>query len=424
MAIRINTEKPQIKNRLNTLSSHDIPYAPIARHRTGLSLGITAALLPLIALSGLSAAKSMASGAPLMDNYLFDNGSAQAALAEQAIIQNKPKTAADYAQKAIAKNLGDVIIIRSMAMAAQAQKDDAKAEKLFAVSSRLSKRDGPTQIKLFEYAIKRNDYKSAIDNADVLMRRRVVSDQMIDIFLLAGQVPGLAQNIAAKLNTAPSWRPTFFQSKIGADEAKRGGFERIVLELKKLSSPATQAEMATYVSGLAANKADPSRGLRLWNFLYPKDNAIVTGDKAIELGWPTDARFEKPLPTDWRFINNSKAFPAINSNAGKLTPELEIDAQAGASGVLAIRWLILPVGTMQIAVPKLQGNAASLSWYISCADGSQKTILSPGTGNVAKWSGFVPSGCGAHMLGIELGRSRLVGDQRLAMDTVMISVTR
>ena len=370
-------------------------------------------LSTLILLTGFSGFARVNTTAPLTANYLFNNGWMQSAIADGLFKQKSYEASALAAQNALANNLADTRAIRILALSKEAQGDDAAAQGWLDAGGRLSWRDSATQVKLFEYAVKRGNFAAAVDHADSLLRRRVAPDQLVGVFLIAAQDEKLSANIAAKLATGPSWRPTFFGYKQLKSNEIQTSFERIVGRLAKTKAPVTRSEMATYAEALVT-AGQSARALRTWNRLYPSDGAVLATGKSITPQWPDGDRFQKPLPIDWRFADNRKAVPIITADDSGRNSMLELEMEDDAIGIIATRTILLPAGLLSLQLPDAGEDAALLgavTWSLSCSDGSGSAEMVR-QGDKPLWTIAVPSGCSAHHLNLELrntnGGSKIV----------------
>ena len=127
-----------------------------------------------------------------------------------------------------------------------------------------------------------------------MLRRRVASDDVVGIFLIAAQDQKLSENIAQKLSANPSWRPNFFSYKNFQSGGSKSAMESILRILAKSENPATRDEIAPYTILLVRAK-ESARALKLWNDLFPSDIAMLPLSKPGILQWPAGDRFQTPL---------------------------------------------------------------------------------------------------------------------------------
>lgn len=370
-------------------------------------LGVGGLLLSiLIILTGFSGFARENTTVPLTGNYLFNNGWLHSATADGLFKQKSFGPSEAAARKALAKNLADTRAIRILALSKEAQGDDVAAQGWLDAGGRLSWRDSATQVKLFEYAVKRGDFTAAVDHADSLLRRRVAPDQFVGIFLIAAQDEKLSATIAAKLAANPSWRPTFFGYKQNKSDEIQTSFERVVDRLAKTQAPVSRDELATY-AGALVTAGQPARALRTWNRLFPSDGAILATGKSINPQWPDGNRFQKPLPVDWRFVDNRKAVPIISTDDSGRKSTLELEMEDDAIGIIATRTILLPAGLLSLQLPDAGQNSGlldAITWSLSCSDGSAREEMQR-QGDKPLWTITVPSGCNAHHLNLELRNS-------------------
>lgn len=360
----------------------------------------------LIILSGLSGFAQKNTTPPLIGSPLFNNGWYDSALANGYLQKRDFDNAAGAAQFALSRDVTDSRAVRVMALAAEGQGDTETAQKWLAAGAALGWRDSAIQIKLFEYAIKNQNYAASLDHADSLLRRRVASDQMTGIFLIAARDEQLSGDIAAKLATEPSWRPVFFANKQASDPENRAGFERVAMLLRKTVRPATRYELTPYTAALVSKK-NGAAAMQLWNQLFPGDGALLASGKSAALRWPNGDSHKGQRPTNWTLIDNAKAFPSVDARNDGTDAALEIDMQDDAVGRLATRIILLPAGRVMLNLTPGSSDQGldALGWTLSCDDGSQLQRFDRTPGK-SQWTANVPAGCSAHRINLELENIR------------------
>lgn len=384
---------------------------------TGL---IGVALTILIFLTGLSGSARENKMPPLVGGYLFNNGWYDTAVAD-AYIKTKSYDDADkFARAAIARNLADARAVRIVGLVKEAEGDSAAAEKWFSKGGALGWRDSQTQVKLFEYALRRNDFPAALDHGDALLRRQVAYDKLTAAFVLAAQDETLSKQLVTKLAAGPGWRPAFFSNKAAVSDQYRGGVERTAILLQNTSAPVTRDELDRFMVSLERS-GKIGNGLSFWQKLFPDDGAVLAAGGKVMLNWPTGNNFQKPSPLDWRFVDNPNAVPAIYGETDGKPARLEIDVMDSAVGIMASRNIVLPAGqiSLQLSNNVDAKNLAAIGWSISCGGDTEKTPLTLNAGK-AQWTATIPENCASHRLHLEMQNIQ-GGDKIIGLDSVIIT---
>ncbi|MDB5703913.1 MAG: hypothetical protein JWN66_1029 [Sphingomonas bacterium] len=354
----------------------------------------------------------------------IDGGNARAAVAAaRAIADTGPRADSGAIDRLVGAALKrDVTIpaaIELRALAAAGSGDGERADRLFHLSSTISRRSLPTRMWLIQQAVDRDDVAGALDNFDIALRTSAdAPPRLFPILAGAAGDPVLVPAIARVLDRQPQWGPefVFFAIKQGhaADVAN------VVLGMRGRASLATDSLDQTLVGQLVAERRfDAAR--RVYTAFAGRG---PTGSLA-------DPRFDDPsarFPFGWTFTDGADMSAARGAGGGG--SGLSYRAGPGSAGTVASQLLMLPAGPYRLTTATAEdapGGGARPYWTVTCAEvgGSQLVLLDqPAAGNTAGAATLlVPKGCPAQWLALGLRASAEPGGQSGGIASVKIEAT-
>ena len=198
-----------------------------------------------------------------------------------------------YALRAIASNPLDDRALVIAALARTSTNEIARADGLFDLVTKLTRRQPLAETWMFDVAASRGDYVGAIDHADAALRRHTAGDTdvmpvMIRITSTGGALPALAR----KLATMPPWRADFFQTLA---RSKDGNGLALIAALKQAGDHIAPVEVAAMASQqIAAGSTANARAVWLKGFGSPLPPLLSPNFESMvqygDFGWTFGAR--------------------------------------------------------------------------------------------------------------------------------------
>jgi hypothetical protein len=351
--------------------------------RIAASLGFGVALAAMVASAGLSRQALAADNAEIPAALRGVQGDALELGAEIALERGEPASAEALARDALQHSLGHVAALRVLAQTAQARGDTEATARYMSLAGRWSWRDTPTQGWLFDQAVGRRDFRSAMDHADAILRMREIEHEMFGVLRYAGEDADFRRALTAKLLARPSWRGSFFRDAAQSTPDQRPGLEATIRDLRSTSAPINPAELSSYAASLVVSGEIP-RAAILWTRQFGGNP-----DTGFILDWPSETRVRQRLPFDW-WIASTRGVSAVPGNADNAP--LSLAADRGALGSVAVRLFALPAGRYRISLAGTQPAVTArraLRWTIQCRGGL--TVEASAEGD--SWSVTVPQSC-------------------------------
>lgn len=396
------------------------------RSKKGLLLAIVITMILFIVILYSAVSRIYISDKKLTPEPFADS-QALSINAESMLRAGQIDAAKATAISALSKSIYNSRAIRTFAQVLSQEAKTDQASALFSLGSEISWRDSETQLALFENAVKNLDIKSGLDNIDSLLRRNVAPDEIFSIYLLGGQDDGIAQAIADKLASNPTWRERFFRYKNWEGVENMDSFERIISYLNQSEAPSTNAEINHYATTLLLKKNN-GRALTVWhqdvaNVQYHA--AILPEGEAINLYWPHSNRSDAPYIIDWDMDNIDDVFIYMDDNDDGRSSIANLDLKKRANGRIASRRIILPQDNIELSVTSDATDdelLSSLSWVATCAGSRQEVIFDPIPRQGAKWSGNGASlNCDMHILELYVNKLGLSKDREITIGYVTLS---
>lgn len=383
--------------------------------RIGAGRWAVCILLCLLAAWGVfettfRAAMLLAIGPLAAERFWPGSAEALAGGAELRLAGNDVAGAVADSRRALAKVPVKITALRTLGLAEQAQGNLAGALRWIILSGKWGWRDTPTQVWLMNWTLAQRDYRSAMQYADGLLRRRIANHDLYVALLPALSDPGARAAFVARLQDQPPWRADFFAAMSEIDPARASAMTAVLTDLAATATPPTRLEAAPYLR-LMVGKGDFDAAHALWAALF----AAPRGDGRVPLDGDfarADLRMLKPeemSPFDWQ-IGMPGAGIASIEQSGDSTRGLALYAQYdGPAGTDLVRTLLLlRPGAYRLSA-LMRSDAAdasdSLVWSISCEGSKDDLAATPGAKITAgRWTRITadlvvpPSGCAAQDL--------------------------
>lgn len=198
-----------------------------------------------------------------------------------------------FALRAIASNPLDDRALVIAALARTSTNEIARADGLFGLVTKLTRRQPLAETWMFDLSASRGDYVAAIDHADAALRLHTAADAdvmpvMVQITSTAGALPALAR----KLATMPPWRADFFRALA---RSKVGNGVALIDALKQAGDHTAPVEVASMASQqIAAGSTANARAVWLKGFGSPLPPLLSPNFESMvqygDFGWSFGAR--------------------------------------------------------------------------------------------------------------------------------------
>ena len=359
-----------------------------------------AALGLAIAVVRFGAASSLEHGDPVRASA-FAPGNARAAVASARARINAGTDAASPAVRArVAAALRrDVTVpgaIELRAAQLHSAGDTARAARLFALSSAISRRSLPTRLWLIQRSVDRGDVAGALANFDLALRTSTAAPPILfPVLAGAASDPGLVEPIARLLDRPSEWRGTFLSYASGEVDAAVP-LAAVVLRMRDRAA-VTAGEADRVLIGHLVKQGEFATAKRIEERF---GRGVPRGVLLID---PDFSRPEALYPFGWGLLDSAETGAARSRVGGRSA--LAFRAVAGAGGQVATQLLVLEPGAYRLAT----ANAAAPAdpsvlpfWTVTCAGnggGRLALLRQPAALRDPAVADFnVPGGCGAQWL--------------------------
>lgn len=273
----------------------------------------------------------------------------------------------DLAERALASHPLDTRTLSILGATVDAQGDKSRARALMTLAVNLTHQETMAELWLLDDALKARAFDAASIKADTVLRTRPNAMPIIAPVLarMAEDAEG-AFSVRRLLATGPPWRSQFF-TEIAFNGSDPLTPMQLLIDLKKTSRPATNAEYAPYLRALVNRK--------LYGNAYYTWLQSLTDEQLSSIGYVFNGGFEQQpsgSPFDW--LINQGAGVSIEFIEG---PEvfgnkaLHVDLGHGRIEFGGIeQTLSLAPGRYRLGM-KLRGNLAGkrgLRWHLTCRD--------------------------------------------------------
>ena len=195
---------------------------------------------------------------------------------------------------------------------------DVKASKRFAAAmQKLGWRNTAVQRSLLINAANEENFDALMDRADALLRRDVLTDEVLPIVLLFERNPAVRKPLVRALARMPVWRRQFFgRIDILRDPVQRQARFRTVEYLIDSGATMNREEIAPLVNALD-QAGDNARAEKLWTKQMPRAGKAMLFDPAFEFATRMDS--ERPdlvMPFEWHLEQGTGYNSYVESGGG------------------------------------------------------------------------------------------------------------
>jgi len=286
--------------------------------------------------------------------------------------------------------------IELRALDAQGAHDDARAARLFELSSAISRRSLPTRLWLIQRAVDRGDVEGALGDFDIALRTSSAApDILFPVLARAATDPTLAAPIARRLDRPEDWRIAFLHYAITEARAAMGVSD-IMLRMRDRPAIAAAGIDQTLVGELVVEQ-NFALARRVYDAFHPASasSALVRD--------PDFSHPELTFPFGWTLTEKGDAGAERNLVEG--ASSLAYQAPRVGDAQVATQLLLLGPGAYRVSTRTAaagdEGSAAPY-WTLTCAQpgGAQIALLDqpPAAGATASADFDVVPGCPAQWL--------------------------
>lgn len=312
------------------------------------------------------------------------------------------RTAAARALRIAPLNAGAV---RAHGMADIALGNADRGAALMLAGGALGWRDGIHQLWLAEAAVAAGNPVVAAERIDALLRRDLLSAELLGQLRAVLGMPGGPQALATRLGDRPGWRQGFLNA-LAQDVPDRSLPVLTLLDLMRRGGVAPTPQETALLRWRAAEAGDHALVRRLFEASGGQGGLGQGGFDEVAAPLP-----EAAAPYLWSAPRMAGARLSVPRDAGRTGAALRVTARAMAGGELLRQELALTPGRYRFALfVRSQGagpGTNALSWRITCADGRPLGGLELGGGapDATNWRPralefSVPSDCTAQKIAL------------------------
>lgn len=320
------------------------------------------------------------------------SGDAQAlaSLADQRMARKDAAGAQALARRAILADPLELTAFRTLAQAALARGDLAKADELMTIAGRRAKRDRPAQLWLLQRRAEQGRFGEAVAAADSLLRAWPIEmrgpvTKLLSV--MAASSPAAGKAIAADLATDPPWR-TRFLIDLSRGVSDLSAPFAVFSALQDSKRPPRDIELQSYIDRLVREGLYQAAYVT-WVQLLPPEGMKGLGDLY-------DGNFNGlpgPPPFNWQIPKIKGGYVELaQAPSGPGGGALHLSFGGGVAPIVLTRQLlVLPPGRYrlfgQVHTDRFD-SALGLTWTLRCAEGSRE--VSGETGPITESAGWSP----------------------------------
>lgn len=293
---------------------------------------------------------------------------AKASLATRLLAAGRVDEGRQLAIDSMGRNPINVEAARNLAMAAEAERDQAATARLFDLASAMSRRDRLTQIWLIRRAIENGDYEAAMRGLDIAMRTSERAPEYLGPIVVAATADRrILPPLARTLDNNPTWRGDLLRMLVYAGP----NLQHVALLIRGRLDPSIPGERTTLQAFL--DRLVRQGQLDLAWAVY---RGIAPGGGSTNAGL-RNSGFEQPVgfvPFDWMLADESDLLGIRGARPdGRAGYALSLVARNRA-GPVARQLMRLARGQYRVmfevgSVPDSSADRPRVT--ISCATGSQ-----------------------------------------------------
>lgn len=267
----------------------------------------------------------------------------QAALANRLAADPKAgpaelERAAMLAHSALRREPVNVDAARTLALIAARQKNGGEADKWFAITERLSRRDLTTQLWMIEKAVRDGNIRLALRHYDRALRTsRRAPDLLLPTLVAASDDPQIAKPLTELLSTRPAWWKQFLA--LAVKEVKSSN---VLVEFgQRIRLNPDDAEEAGFAVQILGRLIRDGRYTQAFDYY-----STIRGRAPSAPALLRDGGFDRnsiALPFEWS-LHDELNLSATRELFGPGDTRLVLRASGGRGGEIARQILVLPPG--------------------------------------------------------------------------------
>lgn len=288
---------------------------------------------------------------------------------EQFSAQPSPEASSQQsrlAARALLKDPTAVEALSILGLQAQLRSEDALADRIFAYSVALSRRELAPQIWAIEVDVARGDIVGALHNYDLAMRTSQRAREVLFPVLASAIVePRIRANLIKILATGQDWSEKFIgyvPGRAGLDPRAVAAF---LVEGTQSGLSITDAERVRAVGGLVS-AGQPEEAWAYYRTFRPDAKRDRSRDPEFRLG------SETPAPFDWKIgVASGLSAAILEDESGGI---LDFSVPPGSRATVVSQMQLLPPGRYRL-VGRSSGIAQPQRsrpfWTLVCASGRE-----------------------------------------------------
>lgn len=311
-----------------------------------------------------------------------------------------------------------VVAVSTLGLNAQLRGDTALAQRWFAYSETLSRRDITTQLWLIENAVGRGDIAGALRHYDVALRTSPKAAQVLfPVLTSASADPAIRTALIRTLTARPSWSEGFL-NYVADSQAAPGVIAELFLGLRRAGAIVPDNARASLVGKLiAAESLDDA-----WAY-YAEGHPGADRRRSRD---PQFTNAETPSLLDWVATTDNSMTVSIQRGASGGV--VEFSAPSSVGGVVLEQVQLLPPGSYRIKGHSNgidQVEASLPYWRLTCRDGREIGRVPVSKSNYAEgiFDGqfTIPIGCPVQNLSLIVRPSESVSGVFGQIDLVQLA---
>ena len=337
-----------------------------------------------------------------------DAGAADRALADQ------------LAREALLREPTSVAAVATLGLDAAIRGDGVAAQRLFAYSQKLSRRDLRTRVWAIEDAVGRGDVTGALRHYDIALRTsRTAPDLLFPVLTAAIADPAIRGALLRTLAAQPPWTQLFIEYAT-PNAADPRTLASLFSGLRQAGVPISDHATMRLVDGLV-DEGLYGEAWRYYTALRPGADRRRSRDPRFAAD-PT-----YPLPFDW--VPAGDAGISTSIERGDRGGVFDFSVPASVGGLLLRQMQVLPPGNYL-----LQGHGTDLEqpvgskpyWTLACRDGREfgRVDISPSAQGTFSGRFSVPAGCPIQYLSLIARPSDMVGGVSGQIDYIQLRPER
>lgn len=298
-----------------------------------------------------------------------NNGVVTAAHASgEFLLQPTPDERSEAARLARLALLQDGTAVEALTVLgfqAQLRGDEARADRIFELGTKLSRRELRPQLWAIEEAVSRGDIRDALRHYDIALRTSSAANNiLLPILVSAIAEPKVRASLFPIMATRPVWADAFI-AYAASSPSNPQAVVQFFREGQSLPLPVDDNHRAALVNALYAQGAVEDA----WAY-YQSFRSGAVRSPSRDPRFSLDAATRTPF--DWQTATGTSLSAAILSNEGGGLLDFAVPPSTG--GLIASQVQLLPPGTYRLTGRSTgieQPEQSRPYWLLSCADGRE-----------------------------------------------------